>query len=101
MNSEKITLPSLRNIEWRTVKTETNKINQVLPYISKNNITELNKLIYARAKLVYRKIGIPLKSTKKKSNQDGNFDGKRRWKIYEKRPKWKRNTRKDNSTTRK
>ena len=30
MNGEKITLPSLRNIEWRTLKTETNKINQVL-----------------------------------------------------------------------
>ena len=27
MNDEKISLPSLRNIEWRTVKTETNKIN--------------------------------------------------------------------------
>ena len=26
----KTTLPSLRNIEWRTFKTETNKINQVL-----------------------------------------------------------------------
>ena len=38
MNSEKTTLPSLRNIEWRTLKTETNKINQILPYISTNNI---------------------------------------------------------------
>ena len=28
-HSEKTTLASLRNIEWRTVKTETNKINQV------------------------------------------------------------------------
>ena len=52
MNSEKITLPSLRNIEWGTVKAETNKINQVLPYISTNIITELNELIYAGAKLV-------------------------------------------------
>ena len=50
MNSEKPTLPSLRNIEWRTVKKETYKINHVLPYISTNNITELNKLIYAGAK---------------------------------------------------
>ena len=31
MRSEKTTLLSLRNIEWRTVNTETNKINQVLP----------------------------------------------------------------------
>ena len=45
MNSEKTTLPSLRNLEWRTVKTETNKINQVLTYISTNNITKLNELI--------------------------------------------------------
>ena len=29
----KPTLPSLRNIECRTVKTETEKINQVLTYI--------------------------------------------------------------------
>ena len=42
MNSEKTTLPSLRNIEWRT---ETNKVNQLLTYISTNNITELNELI--------------------------------------------------------
>ena len=40
MNNEKTTLPSLRNIEWRTVKAEINKVNQVLPYISTNNITE-------------------------------------------------------------
>ena len=32
MNGENTTLPSLRNIEWRTVKTEANKINQVLIY---------------------------------------------------------------------
>ena len=45
LNSEKITLPSLKNIEWRIVKAETNKVNQVLTYISTNNITELNELI--------------------------------------------------------
>ena len=67
MNNEKTTLPSLRNIEWRRVKAETNKINQVLPYISMNNITKLNELIYAGAKLVCEKIGIPSKSMKKKS----------------------------------
>ena len=67
MNSEKTTLPSLRNIEWRTLKTETNRINQMLPYISTNNISELNDLIYARAKLVCEKIGVPSKSTKKQS----------------------------------
>ena len=58
MNSEKITLPSLRNIEGKTLKIETNKINQILPYIPTNNVTELNELIYAGAKLVCEKIGI-------------------------------------------
>ena len=67
MNSEKTKLSSLRNIEWRTLKTETNKINQILPYISTNNITGLNELIYAGAKLVCEKIGIPSISTKVQS----------------------------------
>ena len=67
MNSEKTILPSLRNIEWKTLKIETNKINPVLPYIPTNNITELNELIYAGAKLVCEKIGILSESTKKQS----------------------------------
>ena len=66
-NTEKTTLPSLRNIELRTLKIETNKINKVLPYISTNNITKLNELIYRGAKLVCEKIEIPSKSMKKKS----------------------------------
>ena len=45
----------------------TNKINHILPYIPSNNITELIELIYAGAKLVCEKIGIPSKSTKKQS----------------------------------
>ena len=88
MNGEKTALPSLRNIEWRTVETETNKMNQVLPYISTNNITELNELTYAGAKLICKKIGISSKSTKKKiksrvENSIGNADKK----IYKNRPK--------------
>ena len=39
----------------------------MLPYISTNNISELNDLIYAGAKLVCEKIGVPSKSTKKQS----------------------------------
>ena len=73
MNSEKITLPSLRNIEWTIVRAETNKVNQVLAYISTNNITELNELIYAGAKLVCEKIGFPSKSTKEKSKPGWEF----------------------------
>ena len=65
MNSEKTILPSLRNIEWKTLKIETNKINHILPYIPMNNITELIELIYAGAKLVCENIGIPSKSPKK------------------------------------
>ena len=66
MNEEKTTLSSLRNIEWSRAKTETKKINQVQLYIAPNNITELNELINAGAKLVCEKIGIPSKSTSKK-----------------------------------
>ena len=36
-----------------------NEYNKVLTYISTNDITELNDLIYAGAKLVCKKIGIP------------------------------------------
>ena len=67
MSSEKTILRSLRNMEWKTLKIETNKINHILPYIPTNDITELNELIYAGAKLVCEKIGIPSKSTKKQS----------------------------------
>ena len=65
MSSEKTTLPSIRNIEWKTLKIETNKINHVLSYIPTNNITELNELIYAGEKLVCEKTRIPSKNTKK------------------------------------
>ena len=66
MNEQKTTLPSLRNIEWRPIKMETKKINQVLTYIPTKNITELNELINTRGKLVYEKIRVPLKSTHRK-----------------------------------
>ena len=89
MNSEKTTLPSLRNIEWRTVKTETNKINQAQPYISTNNITELNELIDARKKLVFEKIRIPSKSAKKESKPGWEIRLKTQIKkIYDNRSKW-------------
>ena len=41
-------------------------INYVLKYIRTKNITEFNKLIYAGAKLVYEKIGVPLKNKNSK-----------------------------------
>ena len=89
MKSEKTKLPSLRNIVWRTLKTETNKINQILPYISTNNITELNELIYAGAKLVCEKIGIPSIITKKQSKLGWEIRQETQIKkIYENGPKW-------------
>ena len=85
MKSEKTTLPSSRNIEGRIVKIEKNKMNQELTYILTNNIRELNELIYAGAKLVCEKIGIPSKSTKKTSNpvwefrQETKIKNQRKW----------------------
>ena len=63
MCCENTNLPSLRNIEWKTLKIERNKINHILPYIPTNDTTELNELIYAGAKLVCEKT----ESTKKQS----------------------------------
>ena len=66
MGSEKTTLPSLRNKEWKTVKKEMNKINQLLPYISTNH----NRFKWTN--LWWGEIGLgenwdPSKNTKKKS----------------------------------
>ena len=63
MYEKKTTLPSQRNIDWKTVKTENEKINALLTYISMKNIMDLNELIYTGVKLVCEKIGIPLKTT--------------------------------------
>ena len=43
----------------------------LVPYISTNNITKLNKLIYSWAKLAHEKIGFPLKKHKKKTSKPG------------------------------
>ena len=50
----------------RTVKSENEEVNDVLTNIRTNDITELNDLIYAEAKLVCEKIGIFLKTTDRK-----------------------------------
>ena len=67
MPEKKTTLPSLRNQDWWTVKSETEKVNDLLNNIPTNNITGLNNLIYAGAKLICEKIGVPLKTTRWKS----------------------------------
>ena len=60
----------------RMENIETENINQVQTSIPTKNITELNKLIYAGAKLVCAKIRVPLKSTQKNQNQDRKLDWK-------------------------
>ena len=54
------------------------KINKLFANILTDNITELNELIYAGAKLVYEKIGVSLKNTNEKSKPKWKFDWKRR-----------------------
>ena len=91
MNCEKTTLPSLRNIEWKTLKIETSKINHILYYIPTNNITELNELIYAGAKLVCEKIGISSKSTKNQSKPEWEMRRELQIKILRKQARKKPN----------
>ena len=55
-------LPSLKNKNWKKVKELTEKVNKLLQYIPTDDITELNKLIYAGAKQVSIKIGTPLRN---------------------------------------
>ena len=59
LSEKKTTLPSFRNQDWRSVKSETEKVNDLLTNLLTNDITELNNLIYAGAKLVCEKIGVP------------------------------------------
>ena len=63
MSEKKTSLPSLRNQDWKTVKAETAKINELSTHILMKNITKLNEVIYAGAKLIYEKIGVSLKNT--------------------------------------
>ena len=61
-------------------------MNQVLLYISTNNITEVNELIFEGAKLVCKKIGILSKSKKSKPGWEIRLETQIK-KIYENRPK--------------
>ena len=87
MNKQNITLPSLRNTEWRTVNMKTESINQVPTYTPIKNITESNEVIYAGAKVVCGKIGIALKSTNKESKPEWEIRLETQIKIYENRLK--------------
>ena len=67
MFKKKSTFPSLRNQDLKTVKAGSQKVNELLTYISTNNIKELSELIYAGAKFVWDKIDVPLKNTNRNS----------------------------------
>ena len=67
MSEKKTTLSSLRSQDWRIVKYETEKLNDLLANIPANDITELNDLIYAGTKLVREKIRVSLKTTNRMS----------------------------------
>ena len=59
MIENKIALTSLRNQDWKKPWVETEKLMKLLPNILIGNINKLNELIYAVAKLVCDKIGVP------------------------------------------
>ena len=61
MSEKKTTLSSFRNLDWKTVKAETEKKNELLINITTNHITELKNLIDTGAKLICGKLGFPLK----------------------------------------
>ena len=67
ITEKKTTLPSLKNQDRRTLKSETEKVNDLLTNIPTNDITELNDLRYTSEKLVCEKIRVPLKSVGRKS----------------------------------
>ena len=71
-SEKKNAMTSLRNQNWKAVKAETEKIKDLLTNIPTNNITELNDLIYAGAKLVCWKIGVPQKNTNRVQTRMGN-----------------------------
>ena len=66
MSEKRTTLPSLRKQDWRTIISETEKVNDLLTNIPTNDITYLNDLIYGGAKLVCEKTGVPLKTAGRK-----------------------------------
>ena len=59
LSEKKTTLPSLRNLDWKNVMIETEKVIKLLANILKRNATQLNELIYAGTKLTCDKIRVP------------------------------------------
>ena len=59
MTEKKTTLPNFRTHNKKKSKVETEKVNNILS-IPTDNIIEINKLIYAEARLENNEIDIPL-----------------------------------------
>ena len=51
MSENKITLSFLKNHDWKTVKSEIEKVKNLFTNNSTKDITELNDLTYTEAKL--------------------------------------------------
>ena len=62
-----ITIVQEKRLE-KNGKVETKMVNKLSLNITLCNVTELNELIYGRAKLVCDKIGVPLRNTNKNTN---------------------------------
>ena len=73
MTETKTELPSLRSQNRKKLKVETKKINKLLRNIPTDNITELNELIYTKAKLVCNKICV--------SRRNRNRNTKPAWEL--------------------
>ena len=63
MTEKKTTFSFLRNRDWKDVKVETEKLENIIS-MPTGNIIELNRLIYAGAKLLWDKIGVPQRTCK-------------------------------------
>ena len=73
MTGKKSTLLSFRNQDWKKVLVEIKKVNKLIPNILTDNITKLNELIYAAAKPVCDKIGVPLRNQTEIQILDGKL----------------------------
>ncbi len=68
---EKMTaLRSFWNQDKKNVKLETEKIDKLLPNIPTDDITDLNEIIYAGAKIVQEKICFPPRNLNRTTNLD-------------------------------
>ena len=74
MSEKKTTWPSLKKPRLENCQGRNWKINELLTHITTKNITKLNELIDAGAKLVYDKSDVPLKNT--------NRNSKPEWEIW-------------------